>query len=78
MRTKAHAEAINKVFTRIEKDKARLNALTNPKYAVLGDTCWASDSNKIVFECWCPQCKEVVACAVAKRDLPWWAIPEVA
>lgn len=78
MRSKAHAEAINKVQTRIQKDRALLNALVNPKYEVLGEVCWGSDSGKIVATCWCPACREVLACATSNLDLPWWAVPEKA
>jgi hypothetical protein len=39
---------------------------------VFSTTCWASTSNKPVFQCWCAQCKEIVTEVAETGYLPAW------
>jgi hypothetical protein len=60
MNTQAQALLINKTLAAAEKALANVELIR--KFSnTLSRTCWASTSSKIVFECRCPQCKEIVS-----------------
>jgi hypothetical protein len=42
------------------------------RYPILGEPCSASDSNKVVWSCWCAECKEIVTSIVNHDALPEW------
>lgn len=57
-------------------DKQRKN-LTNKierliSFPILGEPCEASDSDKVVFECWCAECKEIASSVIKHGVLPEW------
>jgi cytochrome c2 len=68
---------INRQKALCKKNLEDLRLLTT--YGVLGDTCWASDSGKPVFKCWCSQCHELVQMIRDGKGVPMWAMfPEMA
>lgn len=60
------------------KLRQRISTAQNDLYnfqrfsAVVSKTCWASTSNKPVWFCSCPQCREIVLEIESNDDLPEW------
>jgi hypothetical protein len=60
-----------------KKRKAQANLDLATKFAeTFSRTCWASDSNKRVWDCSCPQCKEIVREGFTTGELPWYCSTE--
>lgn len=55
------------------EEKQRLFLLFPYTFAT---TCWASDSGKPVWNCWCAQCKETIDIVRTTGELPHWAVAE--
>ena len=59
-----------KLLLQQTKLAVKIDRLT--RYPVLGEACVASDSNKVVFECWCAECKEITSTIITTDALPEW------
>lgn len=58
-------------------DKALANARLFDNFPdTFATTCWASDSNKPVWSCWCAQCHELVDTVRETGELPEFAIAQ--
>jgi hypothetical protein len=61
---------IARLMTQQERLKVKIDRLN--RYAILGEDCSASDSEKPVFDCWCPECKEITSSIIKHDRLPEW------
>lgn len=61
---------IKRLLVQQERLAVKIDRLN--RYAILGDDCSASDSQKVVFECWCAECKEITSTVIKHDRLPDW------
>ena len=59
-----------KLIDKREAINAKIELLT--RWSILREPCEASDSDKIVMNCWCAECKEIVHSISTKGELPEW------
>lgn len=62
------------VIERLDKQRRTLTLKIERliSFPILGEPCVASDSNKIVFDCWCAECKEITSSIIKTAQLPDW------
>lgn len=60
----------SKLMDKREALNAKIELLV--RWSILREPCEASDSGKIVINCWCAECKEITNSISTKGVLPEW------